>query len=279
MAFTDSGLSEEKKQIWAGLRRAQKDDSVVAGDLDRLEANVGDYPTFKADLDSYNGDITNFTEFKTYLTDAEKGDFTSDQADAFIDKIKNAFTDQDSSGTTYDEFEDAAEAADSYDELKNEFGTSVSLTTGQTEDGEPVAGLRVLEGGGVTFAGVTVNVTTTEVFGRRIEFSQQEAARADDGTINYSNLSTDDADNVLNIGETVQISADVQNTNSGRRRVSVVLTRDGAVEQEQTVTIEGSTTKTVSFAQTEDEYDCWDFAIGDLSAIMICWKPERLDPV
>lgn len=279
MTFTTSGLAEEKKLVWAGLRRAQQDTSVVVGEFNRLANNVGDYSTFKADLDSYDSGIDNFTEFKTYLEDSNKGDFTTAQADAFIDKIKDSFTDEDSSGSTYDEFEDAAEAANSYDELKNQFGTSVSLSYGETADGERVAGIRVIEGGGVTYAGVTTSVTTTEIFGRRIEFSQQEAGRAEDGSITFSNLTTDDADNVLNVGSTVQISVDVQNSNTGERSVSVALTRDGSVVQEKTVTVPGSTTKTVNFDQSEDEYGCWDFTVADLSPITICWTPPGLTPV
>lgn len=276
MAFTNSSLSEEKKQVWAGLRRAQQDESVVVGEFNRLANNVGDYSTFKSDLDSYDGGIDDFTDLKAYLTDGSKGDFSSDEADAFIDKIQNSFTDEDSSGSVYDEFEDAAESASSYDELKNEFGTAVSLEYGETADGESVAGIRVLEGGGVTHAGVSTNVTTTEVFGRRIEFSQSNAARAEDGQINFSNLRTDDADNVVPVGATITISVDVQNTNSGGRSVSVALTLDGSVEKEKTVNVPGGTTVTVDFDVREDEYVCYDVAVADLSPITVCWAPSEI---
>jgi len=282
MTFTDSELTAEKKLIWAGLKRAQQDLSTVKKEIDKLSSNV-DWATFQGHLDAYDldndgndEDISDFTQFQTYL-ETEHG-FTADEATTFIDKIKNSFSDTDSSGSVYDEFEDYVEGtATSFTQLQNKFGTTTSVTTEQkTEDGQPVAGIRVHDTAGVSYAGVNVEPGTTEVFGRRIEFSQQDPPRAEDGDISYSNLATDDADNVVTVFADIEISADVTNTNSGDRKVTVALTRDGSVVQERTVTVNGGGTKTVAFTESYDSSVCYDYSIGGLSPITVCWVPAGL---
>jgi len=282
MGYTDSELTEEKKLIWAGLKRAQSDQSAVVGELNRIKSNI-EWSTYVAHHDAYDLDgdgtdenISNFSQFKTYLEN-EHG-FSTDEAQAYVDKIKNSFTDDNSSGSVYDEYEDYVEnQANSYDELKNKFGTVTAMTTEQqTETGEPVAGIRVHDTAGVSYAGVSVEAGTTEIFGRRIEISQQDPPRAEDGSINYSNLTTSDSDNVVTVYETIKISADVQNTNSGDRRVTVTLTEDGSVHAEKTVDIDAGSTRTVSFNVSKREYVCHDYAIADLSAVTVCWVPSGL---
>lgn len=282
MGYTNADLSEEKKLIWAGLKRAQQDQSAVVGELNRIKSNI-EWDTFVAHHDAYDldgdgtdEDISDFTQFRTYV-EKEHG-FTTDESQAFVDKIKNSFTDDDSSGSVYDEYEAYVEGtASSYDELKNKFGTVTAMTTEQkTESGQPVAGIRVHDTAGVSYAGVSVEPGTTEIFGRRVEFSQQAPPRAEDGTISYSNLQTDDADNVVTVYGTITISADVTNSNSGDRRVTVSLTEDGSVVQEKTVDVNGGSTKTVSFDVRKTEYVCHDYTIGPLSPVTVCWVPEGL---
>lgn len=279
MGFTDSGLTEDKKLIWAGLKYPQQDLSAVASELNIIRNNI-DWATFQGHHDAYDlggdgstEDISNFTQFKTYLN--EEHGFDSDQQDHFVEKIKTAFSDSDSSGSVYDEYEDYVEGASSYAELESKFGTITTLGgSEQTEDGEPVAGIRVHSKPGVSYDGVPLEAGTTEVFGRRVEFSQQDPPRADDGTITYNNLTVSDTE--LPRLATVTISADVSNTNLGDRRVTVSLNEDGEVTQEQTVVIDGSSTKTVSFDVTKDGYECHDYSIGGLSAKTVCWVPINL---
>jgi len=282
MTFTDSTLTEEKKLIWAGLKRAQSDFSAVGKEVDKISSNI-DFSTFQGHLDAYDlggdgttEDISNFTQFKQYLN--EEHGFTTEEQDAFVEKIKSSFTDDNSSGSVYDEFEDYVENnATSFSQLTNKFNTTTTFSTEQqTEDGEPVAGIRVHDSAGVSYDGVPVEAGTTEIFGRRIELSQQDPPRAEDGEISYANLTTDDADNVVNVYQTITISADVTNTNSGDRIVAVTLTENGTIIQEQTVTLNGGETRTVSFDVSKTEYVCNDYAIGDLSAVTVCWAPAGL---
>jgi len=285
MAFTNSGLSEEKKLVWAGLKRAQQDTSEVVGEFNKLRNEVGEYDVFKSDLDAYDldgdgtdEDISSYTNFKTYLTD---NGFSSSEADAFIDKIRANFEDEDSSGTSWDEFEDFAESQESYTELKNGFGTQVSLTTGEeTPDGEPTGGIRVLEGGGITYGGVSTSVTTTEIFGRRIELSQASAGRDESGSINYSNIRVTDGDdkasNVATVNTTMTIAADIENTNADTRNITATLTFDGSVRASKTLLVNGGSTRTVSFEVRDGDYTCYEAKIGDAGPLSVCWAPAAL---
>lgn len=279
MAFTDTDLKEKDKLVWAGLKRAQSQQSAAAGAINKLKSEVPDYADFKSHLDAYDldgdssdEDISNFTQFKTYLQDKN---FTSDEADNFIAKIKNNFEDDDNSGTTYDEFEAFAESQSTYTELKNGFSSETALTSGEEdEDGNPIGGIRVLEGGGVTYAGVSTSQTTTEVFGRRIEHSQSNAPAADDGDINYSNIRVtsgdDKATNVSSNNTDMTIAADVENTASVERQVSVTLLFDGSVRSSKSVVIGSSSTVTVSFTESDADAQ-YDAEIGDAGPLTVSW--------
>lgn len=263
MAFTDSELTEEKKLIWAGLKRAQADLSAVQKEIDKLKKQVGDFSTFQSDV----AGLADYDALQTYL---ESNGFSTEEATAFIDKIQNSFA-------SFSDFQTFLSGASSYEELQNKFGTLTTVATEQkTEDGEPVAGIRVHDTAGVSFGGVSVEAGTTEIFGRRIELSQQAPARAEDGTISYANLDTDDPDNVVTVNASIEISADVTNSNSGDRRVTVALTRDGSVVQEQTVDLNGGETRNVAFTESYGDYVCYDYSIGGLSPVTVCWAPAGL---
>lgn len=265
MGFTNSELSERKKLVWAGLKKDRSDRSVIAKEVELLKEHVGDWETYQSDVDGgEEGDgLTSYAEFNTYLTDAG---FTQDEADTFEQKVKD----------NYDSWSDhkgfVSTQAQSYAGYKNGFGTAVGLSgESETEEGDPLAGVRVHDTAGVSYAGVPVEEGTVELYGRRVEISQQAPPRAEDGTINYSNLRTDDEDNVVDVYQEITIMADVTNTNSGDRRETVALTEDGDVVAEKTVTVSGGGTVTVAFTREETETQCHDYAIGGLDPITICW--------
>lgn len=259
MGFTNSDLSERKKLVWAGLKKDRSDRSVIAKEVELLKEHVGDWSTYETDVDE---DLTSYADFNTYLTNAG---FTQDEADTFEEKVKNNY----SSWSDHESF--VVTNAQSYPGYKNGFGTAVGLSgETETEDGDPVAGIRVHDSAGVSYAGVPVEEGTVEVYGRRVEFSEQAPPRAEDGTINYSNQ-TIEPSTVEDIYADVNISADVENTNSGARRETVTLTEDGDVVREKTVEIAANATKTVSFTVTKETTQCNDYAIGPLAAETVCW--------
>lgn len=255
---------------WLGIKSPSANQNTASGDVERLKANVGDYDAFVTILE----DSTSWTEFETALLD---NGFSQEQADNLINRAQQAFEDEDSSGTDWDEYKEyAANTATSYTEYKTEFPTTSGLRSEKTtEDGQPAAGIRVHESQGVSYAGVSLPAGTTEVFGSRIEFSQQEpAVEAED--LGYSNIRTDDADDVATVFQTMTISCDVTNPNTFQASATIPLQEDGSVIQRQEVTVDGSTTTTVSFEVRKEDYICAEYSIGSSGTVLACWVPSGL---
>lgn len=255
---------------WLGIKSPSANQNTASGDVERLKANVGDWAAFVTLVEG----STTWSEFNTALTD---NGFTQQQADDLINRAQQAFEDEDSSGTDWDEYKDFVTGdSTSYTEYKTEFPTTTGIRSETTtEDGQPAAGIRVHDSAGVSYAGVSLPAGTTEVFGSRIEFSQQESPVSAD-ELTYSNIRTDDADDVVNVFQSITISADVTNPNSFQGTVTVPLQEDGSVIQRQEVTVDGSSTTTVSFTVTKEDYICADYAIGSSSAVTVCWVPTGL---
>jgi hypothetical protein len=263
-------LTTEEKLVWLGVKQNTAKASVVSGDIQRLRETIGDWSAFQSAVDADGS----YTDFETTLTDAG---WTADEAQRLITKIQSAYEDTDSSGTTWDEF--AADVADrtSYEDWSTVFGSTTGLIGDTlTENGEPIAGVRIHEEAGVSYDGVSVPAGTTEVFGQRVEFSQQGGARAAPAVVTYSNLRTDSDDNTATVGNPVDITADVTNPNNFPVTVTVPLTGDGEVVRDQRVSINANGTETVTFRVTRSEYVCVDYAIGETDPVLVCWRPGGL---
>ncbi|AGC34503.1 hypothetical protein HVTV-2_gp135 [Haloarcula virus HVTV-2] len=275
-----SELTEEKKLIWLGLKRPQSDTSVVHEELTKLQNNVGDFSTFQNDLDAYDldgdgndEDISNYTQFKTYLTD---NGFSSTEADTFINRIQNNFTDEDSSGSTYDEFESYVEnQASTFTELKNAFNSNTTIGTEQeTDTGEQTAGIKFFENDGYTKDGVFAPAGSTEIFGNEIHLSQTGAPSADSADISYSNLAISNTTPVRY--EEIDISADITNNGSRRGSVFAPLIEDGSVVSRKRVEIAAGATETVTFKRQYTEYESIEVTIKNLPTQTVVVIPEGL---
>lgn len=264
-------METNEKLVWLGIKTNAASQSVIQGEIQHLKETIGDWSTFQTEV----GNDTTYEEFKTTLTDAG---WTEEEAQTLIDKIKNAYTDDDSSGTTWDEFsDDVANNHSSYEEWSTVFDSGTGVQgDGKTDSGEPIAGVRIHENAGISYSGVEVPGGTIEVFGQRVEFSQQDPPRGSEAKVAYSNFSTDDADNTETIGNDMVFSADVTNANSWAVTATVPLTEDGEVVDSKEVRIPASGTETVSFSVTKNEYVCAEYAIGDTSTILACWTPAGI---
>lgn len=271
-------LKAKKKLTWLGLARAAQSLSEVKGEIELLKENVGSWENFEDGVD----DQTQYSEFNTYL---QNNGFTSTEADTFIQKIKNNFTDDDNSGTTWDEFHDfVVDTADSYEEFQNQFGNQNTLTSDlEVKDGankgNSAAGIKVFDSAGVTRDGVDVPAGAVEVFGTEVHFSKTDNTTdgsVDPGTISYSNLRTDDSDDVVDVGQSITISADVENTHDSEQQISTALTEDGFVIRAESFRVQANSNRTISFTVTKDEYVCHDYQIAGLSPITVCWEPSEL---
>jgi hypothetical protein len=161
MPAEDEFTSKERLR-WLGLSEAAQSLSNVQTETNILEENLSDYATFKDHLNNgfdYDNDsnvevLDSFGDFNSYL---QQQGFSSSEADNFITKIQQNFTDEDSSGSVFDEFKTFALDQSSFEQLKSGFGSSSQLTSElETEGGEAVAGIKFHESGGVTRAGISV---------------------------------------------------------------------------------------------------------------------------
>lgn len=256
-------LGTEDWLVWLGVKEPQVDLSEMRADVDRLKDSVGDWSAFETLVSNQ----TSYAEYEQALLDAG---FPSDKVDAHISRVQDTY----SGWSAYQD--DVVNTLNSYEEYQSQFGNQSGMTGSElTEDGEPTAGIRVHDQSGVSYAGVSVPAGTTEIFGRRIEFSQQDAA-ADPSDVTYANQSTDDADNVVTVYQSMTISADVSNPNGWGVDVTVPLQEDGTVTQQETIRLGANATETVSFTLTKQDYVCVDAAIGTLDPITMCWVPQGL---
>lgn len=257
MSYTNSGLSEDKRLVWAGLKQPQQDQSPIQRFVNTLEEEV-DFGSFQS---AVLEDISDYSGLQSYFED---NGFDADKAEDFVDHIENDYPE-------FADFEDFVDSINSYSAFINGFGTTATFSgEAVTEDGDDLAAIRIHDDGGISQNGVVLPEGTVEVIGRRIEFSQSGPIRAEDGEVTFSNLTTDSNDNVETNLSTVEISVDVSNSNSGARLVSVALTRDGSVVDEQNVEVPATSTETVTFTESHSDV-CYDYEIETEGPVTVCW--------
>lgn len=255
-------LDTQEWLVWLGVKEAQVNLSEVKADIDRLKDSVGTFEDFQ----NLVSGASDYTELEQDLLDAG---FPSDKVDAFIDKIQDQYS-------SYSDFQSTVSSLTSYLEFQSQFGNQQGLTGDTlTEDGEPTAGIRVHDESGTSYAGVNVPAGTTEIFGRRIEFSQQDPG-VDPDEVSYSNFTTDDPDDVVPFTVPITFSADVTNPNAFGVDVTIPFTEDGSVLAQRSIRLGANGTQTVEFTVTKDEYICADYAIGDSGTITACWAPPQV---
>lgn len=272
-------MKPRQKLIWLGLKRPSKNQSSISETVGELKKHVGDYDTFQDGVSNQSG----YSGFKTYL---KNQGFTQQQADDFVSKAQDTFSDTDGSGTTWDEFQDyVVNKTDSYQGLKSKFPNTSTLTSElETDEGVPAAGLRVFENSGVTKDGVSAPAGAVEVFGQEVHFSQTGTTKSKTGsgstgsdpTFTVSNISTDDDDDIVLPGQSVTISADVTNNGDYQEFFVASLLEDDTAIDNKSFTISSGSTKSVSFTVSKDEYVCHDYKINSSSAVKVCWTPRQL---
>lgn len=276
------GLPANKKLVWLGFKNPQQDVNQAGTDIQKLRDNVGDWSTFQGHLDAYDldgdgtdEDITSYSDFDTYLQD---NGFTSLEAQAFIDKIKNTWSDEDSSGTSYDEFENWVETTGtSYEEFQSQFSTTAGMTgEEETSEGEKVTGIIFHDEAGVSKDGVNLPPGTTEVFGNRIEFSQTENIETGDPLMSYSNLAIDNQ--TPEKFETITISCDLENIGDVGGDAFPQLKVDGEVVKSQgpIFLLNGESTS-ISFTYSFDEFQFVVVTIADLDPLDVTVIPTGLE--
>lgn len=259
-------MQPDEKLVWLGIKQNTGKSNTVAADLRHLEDTVGDWASF-ADL--VNNQAADYDELETELTDTHG--WTTGEADPFISRLENEFN-------SYADLQSSVDGFESYEDLQALFDTATTFVSDSlTRNQEPAAGIRLHETAGVSESGVDVPAGTAEVFGNRIEFSEQAAARGTRDPPSYANLSA--TNTTVGTGVPITISADVTNENGFAGEYSVVLTRDGEVEQEKTVSLSANETVTVEFEVVRNAYICSDYSIGGLDPLYLCWRSHHVGVV
>ena len=255
-------LKSREWLVWLGISQPNQSRNSMDGDVQRLKEHVGDY-------DAFQSLVEGSTSYSEYHDDLVAAGFTEDEAEEHVQRVENNYDE-------WSEYEQFVLDQDTYERYKSGFGTLTGVASEETtEDGEPVAGIRVHDSPGISYAGVPVDAGTTEVFGRRIEFSQQDAA-VDPEDVMWSNMDTDAEDNVVNSHQTITFSADATNPNGYSVTVTAPYQEDGEVVRRTTIDIPANGTRTVEFEVTKTEYICVEAAIGTTDPITACWVPAGL---
>jgi hypothetical protein len=258
-------MEAEEKLVWLGIKTNAAKTNELAADTDHLKETVGDWAAFQ---DLVQNQTDSYSALQSELETSHG--WSSDDAEAFIARLKNEFT-------TYNDVQSSVGGYESYAELQAAFDSTTTFTAdSETESGQPAAGIRIHESSGVSYSGVDVPAGTTEVFGSRIEFSGQDSVRGTQDPVTYANFSSDDADNVVNTGQSITFSADVTNPNGFQVGTEASLQEDGTVLRTTTLSLGANETRTVSFTVTKDEYVCHDYAIGTTGTMTACWKSSNL---
>lgn len=188
-----------------------------------------------------------FSEFEQYLIDQG---FSTDEASNIVTQIQNNYAD-------FDEFRtQVLSSEDGLTEILNDSSSG-------SETSDTGAGVRVFESSGTTEAGVSVPQGTVEIKGTRVEFSQlgeventgEEETSSE--VIIWSNIDADDLNPFP--GETVRISATVENTSPFAGTLQAKLIVNGNVRDTRSIETRGNDTQTVAF---DTDFDVGSYDVG-----------------
>jgi hypothetical protein len=257
-------LTPSEKEIWAGVKRAgATQQSSVSSEKDILKQNI-EWSTYQSDITGST--VTSYSEHDTYLQN--NAGFSASEADILNSKIDSRLTDEDSSGTTWNEYEDYVSGAASWEDWANLFTMETQFSTEkESTEGGSVAGIRLHENGGTTYDGVSVPAGAVEVYGTEVHFSQKGDAVTGSANFIYSNLTVSNTTPVK--GEQITISADIQNTGSNWGEAHATLKEDGTVVSTKSVAVLSGQTETVSFDRTYHELTSVDVTIDGLSPVTV----------
>lgn len=258
-------LDTEQKLEWAGLSTGIGGENETDEEVDQLEEDVGDWSTFADDI----AGLSSYSELNDYLVN--QAGFTQAEADAFVAKIQQNFD-------SFSAFKNHVANSDSYEEFQTAFDTGTGAMTVEDESGATVAGIEILEGGGVTRAGVEVSETTIEYFAPRHEFSETTASTTPPSfsVSNFTVTGDDAGQNTAYVGNTMTVSVDVTESNGVSGRITLALAEDGVVTQEDNVRVSGGSTQTVSFDMTKNEYTSVTVAVNGVGNETLIWSPRGL---
>lgn len=255
--------------VWLGINTPGSSTNAASGDVALLkQAYEEDYGLFQEDVDGW----TSYDEFEAGLAalgpDGEA--ISPTQAADIRTRASQRYS-------VWGDFQTFVEDSADWPEFANGFGGGVTSLTGNssTGSGEPAAGIRIHDQEGLSFNGAQVPAGTVEVFGGRVEFSEQGAGVTTQ-PVTYSGITEDSGDGTLISGQTLTVTATVTNPNDTQVTPTVELLLDSSVADTKQVSVPANGSTTVSFEYRENDYVCYDIQIGTSGTVTVCWVPSAL---
>lgn len=278
-------LKAQQKLRWLGFKSAAASLSNIKEEVNLLKENLPDAGTFSDHLQNgydYDGDSTKesidtFTDFGKYLSEGSNSiGFTTEEKDKFIEKIKQNFTDEDNSGSVFDEFKNyVINNVINFEDLKGAFA-STNTITGDTEttQGIAAAGIRFFESEGRTKDNVQAPAGSVEVYGKEVHFSQTEGTLSGSPSLTYKNISASDTnpDN----GQEVTISVDIENSGNGDGTANSPFFEDSTRINSRKDRVSANSTISISFDVQKSESQQHEYSIGDSGTVTVTWTPAQL---
>lgn len=228
-----------------------------------VEEEFGDFQSFK---DAANNQ-SSFSEFQTYLVD--NNILSEADATQFTGLLQGKYQD-------YTDFLNDIAQYNSFEDWSNNINFGVTLPgPGTGPGGGTVQGVKFHEEGGVSKDGVTVPAGTVEIFGSRIEFSQEaEPVENPDPDVTVQSFSVDPTTAVLN--QDITFEATVKNTGSISSQFNVRLFFNGQVAASKGIFLDASGTGTVSFVKSFSSPTAIVATIEDSSGESVAVVPSGL---
>lgn len=226
-------LPEKSKLVWLGLARSEKDLSSINEEIKRLRETFDSVEDFKDQVD-----VDSYPDFEDEL---QNNGWTEEQTQRFSQKLRLEFP-------SWDDMSDVFQDLNEFEELKQFFDTRLSLESeSKTEEGQPIAGIRFHDTGGVSHNGVSLSPGTVEIYGGRIEFSRTGRPSGDSIDVSVSNL---DVPSEANINEEIDIVAEVENTGDTKGSAYVVLQEEAQVVDRKRITLAPGDSQMVVFTRS-----------------------------
>lgn len=239
-------LPEKSKLVWLGLARSEKDLSSINEEIERLRETFDGIEDFKqqADVDDYN-------QFDGILT---TNGWTQEQADRFLQKLQLEFP-------NWSDMSDVFQDLNGFEELKQFFDTRLSLESDtKTEEGQPIAGIRFHDSGGISHDGISLPPGTVEIYGGRVQFSETGEPSGDTIDVSVSNL---DVPSQATVNEDVEVTAEVENTGNTKGSAYVVLQEESQVVDRKRVTLSPGSSQTIEFTRSYSRSQSISITIED----------------
>jgi len=256
-----SSLTQVEKLRALGLKSADSSNNPYEGLFTQIE-NAKSYSEFTDDVQNT---LSSWSEFETYLQDTIGR--TATEAARFRNRMEQKYA-------SFSDFQSALGTFSSFAGWRGSFSWGTTIA-GDTTDGEDVtSGVRVHGEDGLSYDNIPVGKGTVEIFGPRVEFSKTDAPIDASTDFAVTNLTV--SNTTPQPFETIQISADVTNNSGYGTSFTAQLIEDDSVVNTQTISMDPSETRTVTFDRGYSELVSVEVQINDSGTETVVVVPSNI---